>query len=172
MGFFKSFFEGSPDSRMLKASRIGDINTVKQLLENGANVNAIDGNNLTALNIASEANHTDIVELLIEKGAELNKAMMLACMNGHIKTVRFLIDKHIDLNVKAVVSIAGGGRMSGITFLHGAAVKGFTDIVVLLLDKGADVNAKANDGTTALMVASQYRHAEVVELLKRYGALG
>jgi ankyrin repeat protein len=43
-------------------------------------------------------------------------------------------------------------------------------VVQALLDKGAAVNVKANDGTTALMAASQKDHREVRELLLNAGA--
>jgi len=51
-----------------------------------------------------------------------------------------------------------------------ASSKGNDNIVKLLLGKGADVNAKAKDGWTALMIASRKGHQEVVNLLKAHGA--
>jgi ankyrin repeat protein len=47
---------------------------------------------------------------------------------------------------------------------------GYQEIVQALLNKGADVNAKANNGVTALMLASQNGHQEVKELLIKAGA--
>jgi uncharacterized protein len=40
-----------------------------------------------------------------------------------------------------------------------------TEVVKLLLEKGADVNIKANDGTAALIMASENRYTEIVKLL-------
>ena len=51
-----------------------------------------------------------------------------------------------------------------------ASHEGHIDIVKLLLDKGADVNAKSKDGDTALKAASVKGHTEIVELLKAHGA--
>ena len=54
---------------------------------------------------------------------------------------------------------------NGYTALMGASVMGHTDVVELLLDKGASVEEKDNDGKTALMRASIRGHTEMVELL-------
>lgn len=51
-----------------------------------------------------------------------------------------------------------------------AADEGHTDIVHALLANGADVNAKAYDGNTALMLAKQNGHKEIVRILKEAGA--
>ncbi|KAF0930487.1 hypothetical protein E2562_032911 [Oryza meyeriana var. granulata] len=49
--------------------------------------------------------------------------------------------------------------------LHFAAAKGHLDIVMLLLEKGADVNARNYCGQTALMHACRHGHWEVVQML-------
>ncbi|KAH7317582.1 ankyrin repeat protein, partial [Rhexocercosporidium sp. MPI-PUGE-AT-0058] len=46
-----------------------------------------------------------------------------------------------------------------------AAVKGNVQMVVLMLEAGADVNAVAEDGGTALQLAASYKHEGVVDLL-------
>lgn len=51
-----------------------------------------------------------------------------------------------------------------------AAWKGHTEIVVILLAKGADVNAKDKYGGTALMVAAAEGYTEIIRLLKQAGA--
>jgi ankyrin repeat protein len=55
--------------------------------------------------------------------------------------------------------------MTAIAFNHEG-----TEIVRLLLDAGADVNAQDNGGTTALMVAARYSRKEDVALLLERGA--
>ncbi len=95
---------------LYQAARMGDITTVKELIDKGADVNGKGGggilNDDNALSIACLAGHTDVVKLLLAKGANVNTAH---------------------------------GNM-GWTPLSSAAWKGHTDIVNLLLDKGADVN--------------------------------
>ena len=56
------------------------------------------------------------------------------------------------------------------TAVMGTSFEGHLDIAKLLLDKGADVNAKSKDGDTALMAASEKGHTKIVELLKARGS--
>jgi ankyrin repeat protein len=47
-----------------------------------------------------------------------------------------------------------------------ASREGYGDVVRVLLEQGADVDAEANAGDTAESIASQHGHAEVVEMLR------
>ena len=51
-----------------------------------------------------------------------------------------------------------------------ASLKGHTELAQLLMEAGADVNAQAAEGVTALMFASGKGHTGIVELLKKAGA--
>ena len=71
----------------------------------------------------------------------------------------------------AVVFILAAGFATGASMsLFEAASKGDTEKVQALLAKGADVNAKRDDGVTALMEAKKKGHKEIVQLLKKAGA--
>ena len=59
---------------------------------------------------------------------------------------------------------------SGSTLLATAALMGHTEVVALLLEHGADVNAKSRDGGTALHAAAFLGRAETVKLLLKKGA--
>ena len=51
-----------------------------------------------------------------------------------------------------------------------AAMEGHTSTVQALLAKGADVNAKSKFGSTALRLAKEKEHKEIVRILKEAGA--
>lgn len=63
-----------------------------------------------------------------------------------------------------------GDREQGITQLMRSSLNGDESAVRSLLDRGADVNARDNDGETALMAASFSGHVGVVKLLLDRGA--
>ncbi len=88
--------------------------------------------------------------------------LLEAALQGHPKTLTFLLDKGVDVNYQ--------DEHYGASALHAAAQGGHTRIVRILLDRGADVNLKSKEGNTALMAASYNRHASVVIILLRAGA--
>jgi ankyrin repeat protein len=51
-----------------------------------------------------------------------------------------------------------------------ASLKGHTEVVRLLLGRGADVHAKATDGYTSLRRARENKHVEIIRLLEMAGA--
>ena len=79
---------------------------------------------------------------------------------GNIEAVKQHLAAETDVNAKAE---------DGHTPLHIAAVNGKKEIAELLIDKGADVNAKY-DGWTPLHDAASYGHKEIAELLITNGA--
>ena len=58
--------------RLLEAAENGDLELVKALLKDGADINAKDGSGWTPIMRAIAANHDRMVALLIEKGADVN----------------------------------------------------------------------------------------------------
>jgi ankyrin repeat protein len=56
---------------------------------------------------------------------------------------------------------------SGHIPLHEASANGNVELVKLLIDNGADVNARSDDGKTPLDFAVEYKRDEIVDLLKQ-----
>jgi len=59
---------------------------------------------------------------------------------------------------------------TGGTPLMAAVAKDHTDVIKLLLGRGADMNAKTTTGETALWIAKQSHQADVILLLEKAGA--
>ena len=82
----------------------GDVEVMRQLLDEGADVNALDRHGQTSLMIAARDGRVDIVRLLIDRGADMNRtakyhltALMLAVIAGHEPVVAALIAAGADL---------------------------------------------------------------------------
>jgi hypothetical protein len=80
---------------------------------------------------------------------------------------RFFLQKKFEYFCQKIKVMEKGFMEQG---LMTAALLGHTEIVQLFLEKGADVNAKDNDGWTALMIAAEKGHSEIVQLLLEKGA--
>jgi hypothetical protein len=123
--------------QLLKAERDGDIETIKILLKNGADINSKqtpDG--ATALMWAAVEGHMDMVKLLLDNGADINAtnnvgmtALMGAAFIGQTNEVELLLDKGADINAK---------QNDGKTALLFAASVGNIEVVKFLLAKGAE----------------------------------
>lgn len=139
----------------------------EMLIGKGLDVNAKDKKGTTPLHCAAfgETEKADVAALLIEKGAQVNAAdskgrtpLLHAAIFGHIKTAELLIKKGASLEGKDMFSP-----------LHAAAGRGNLEIVLLLINNGANVNSRDDRGETPLHHASR-EHAESVELLIKKGA--
>jgi ankyrin repeat protein len=125
----------------------------------------------TALTEAVANDHADVVELLLERGANLDvrdaegfTALTLAVAKGHRAIVAALVRRGADLEALAA---------DGMTALMIAAADGRLDLVQLLLDAGADPNAAAQVlmfTLTPLGMATRKGHQEVADALVAAGA--
>jgi ankyrin repeat protein len=97
----------SLNEELLDASKKGDVEKVKKLLKEGADVNAKDRFGFTPLHYTALNGHFEVVKLLIERGADVNAKtnggwtpLRFAAIYGHFEVVKLLIERGADVNAK------------------------------------------------------------------------
>uniref|UniRef100_A0A8C7R9B4 Ankyrin 2a, neuronal n=1 Tax=Oncorhynchus mykiss TaxID=8022 RepID=A0A8C7R9B4_ONCMY len=150
------------------ASKRGNTNMVRLLLDRGSQIDAKTRDGLTPLHCAARSGHDPAVELLLERGAPLLartknglSPLHMSSQGDHVECVKHLLQH------KAPVDDV---TLDYLTALHVAAHCGHYRVTKLLLDKRANPNARALNGFTPLHIACKKNRVKVMELLVKYGA--
>ncbi len=151
---------------LLRNARNGNINAVKGLLKDGADVNylgVVERDNTamsTALIEASTYGHYNMVKFLLDKGADpdvfrlqyiskhVSSSFHGAVRNGHFSIVKLLAERGASIPPKRLKKYPDYYKRN--ILLHEAVKYKHLNIVKFLLDKGVDINAKDKNGNTAL----------------------
>lgn len=158
---------------LILAVTIGENSVVAILLRSGADFHIPDSNGNTALKRASGKGHLEIVELLLEKGAEINtrsrwdnvNALNWAVICEQICVVGLLLNRGADVNAYCY----GGSNLAT------AVDIGYLEVVELLLLHGAGINAFVpSKNGTALDIAitreqSEVEYSATIDLLRSKG---
>ncbi|VTT80701.1 unnamed protein product [Fusarium fujikuroi] len=152
---------------LIQAISEGDLDIVKLLIENKATIDKReappdDGWSRTPMQVAVDWNRPEIVQYLIEKGADPDArdsdgipVIGSAVSGGHTNIVQWLVDAKADVNVIY--------HENKITLLHEACPH--PEIVRILLEHGADINKGNADSRTALNFAICSNHLATVQVL-------
>ncbi len=160
----------APDSPVADAAQRGDVEAVRALLREGADVNAAQGDGMTALHWSALNGDAAMAQVLIYAGAAPEPTtrlggytpLHLASREGHGEAARALLEA--GSNHATVTS-------TGVSAIHFAAEAGEPDAVRALLEHGADVNAtEAYSGRTPLMFATAGNHLDAMDVLLLAGA--
>ena len=157
----------SPVSPIADAAMRGDVATVRTLIARRADVNAAQGDGMTALHWAADRGDSVMTSELLRAKASVGARtrigaytpLHIASRTGNPAVVRALLVAGSD--VKATTT-------SGATALHLAAAAGNADAVRALLAKGADPNARESSwGQTPLIFAAEYNRAAAIQALMK-----
>jgi ankyrin repeat protein len=162
------------DERYLDSAAAGDLDGVRAALADGADKNAVDHEEATAILRAARGGHLDVVRALIAEGVDIDaqdqtcfNAFIHGCIFDDLELVQMMVEAGADL--KRLTRMGGNG-------LTPAAEKGHLDIVRYLLEyTRINVNLTNNLGWTALIETIILGDGgpvrqQTVELLLAHGA--
>ena len=160
-----------PDAPVADAAMHRDGAKLRLLLKQGADVNAAQGDGMTALHWAAQHGDVDETKMLVYAGARVDAVtrngnytpLHLAAKSGNTAVIRALLEAGANANAKTT--------SGGATALHMAAAQGNPDAVSALLDKGAEVDSKEGAwDQTPLMWAAAYNRVPAMQVLVKHGA--
>ncbi len=157
------------NQQLLEAVRIRDLNKVDSLLAAGAEATATDAEGTPALIYATNVGGLQLVELLINRGADVNARraaayastpLMEAAVRNDVAIAKLLLQKGAKVNLRDTF---------GDPAINWASYYGHIDYVDLLVENGAGFNVESQHGT-ALEVAMKQWHDRLVEYFIQKGA--
>ena len=159
------------DAPVADAAQRGDLDAVRRLLRDGADVNAAQGDGMTALHWAAERGDLALGEVLLYAGARVDAGtrighytpLHLAARAAHEPVVKLLLQAGSDPGARTT--------NSGASPLHLAAASGDPGVVATLAESGADVNAHESAwGQTPLIFAAANNRVAAIRVLLEAGA--
>ena len=160
--------KGATIANLHIASYMGDLEKAEAFINEGIDINALDGSGYAPLHYAAQNNQKQSVELLIAKGADVNvknwggqTPLDIAIDQRYKDIAKLLISKGADVN-------ATDNRRD--TVLHRAVEKNREDLVAFLIDIGADMNVQNDIDEMPLGTAVRRERKDIAELLISKGA--
>ncbi len=149
-----------------RAVGVDNANTVSELLAKGFDPNTLSESGQVALYIAMREDAPKVAALLLASpklnvdaaNAAGETPLMMAALKGRLDWARKLIDRGAKV------------QKPGWSPVHYAATGPNTELLAMLLDRGADINARAPDMNTPLMMAVRFGPEDSVKLLVQRGA--
>lgn len=176
------------------AAASGSVRLVSELVKAGAPLDSLDRGRFTAICVAAEKGHVDVVSFLHKKGASMEASIAsplhFATLSNSSAVVNYLThgedgsnEENIPLieatksnDSSTVMDLLQQGADAnerdnrGMTALHWASTCENAEIAQLLLNAGSEIESRNNEGTIPLMWACIGGHNNVVKVLLESGA--
>lgn len=186
----------SGETLLISAITTGDDELVQLMLQRGANVEARCADQITPLMHAVNHGYLSILELLLNKGAQVDTTtagwtvLQRATDMVNVPMVKLLLAKGADIEARSPKDYSAkrhplarlGSDLDdydqvdasdadvGWTVLLRAATSGQETMVRLLIERGADIEARSPNNGTPLICAAEGNHEAIVEFLLVSGA--
>ena len=169
-------FDAGVEPELHEAAAIGDSGRVRAALEREPSQLDTDSpEGFTPLALAAHFGHLDVMRLLIDRGADVNRVathrlavtpLHAALFGRQVDAALLLIEGGADV---ALARGGSGWKRAGWTPLHYAAGMGFSTLVQPLLDRGADPSRPDEEGKTPLDVVIEANHSGIADVLRSRG---
>ena len=141
------------------------IDTSKILIENGANINAVDIEGWSALSYAVNNGDIEIAKLLLENKAKIKDELLIAIkspiVESRIDMIKLLIDNKANINYT---------DENGFNPLNIAIESGDMELTKFLITNGANVNSLMQDGVSLIGYAIAQNNMDLLQILIENGA--
>lgn len=141
------------------------IDTAKILIENGANINAVDIEGWSALSYAVNNGDIEIAKLLLENKAKIKDELLIAIkspiVESSINMMKLLIDNKANINYT---------DENGFNPLNIAIESGDMEVTKFLITNGANVNSLMQDGVSLIGYAIAQNNMDLLQILIENGA--
>ena len=165
-----------------------DISLIRKLIAEGADINVVtkicynfddvrnteaikslyNEEGFTPLHYAADVGNSDVIELLLKHGANINvtskcgkRALDVAVDRGNTKIIRLLLENGAESDFADNV---------GCTHLHFAVKHGYIEVIKFLLDNGTKIDVTDGEGSTPLHYAAYERVNRMIKFLIEHGA--
>lgn len=149
-----------------EAAILGNVETVKEFINNGADVNS--GQPITPLIAAADGGNAEVIQLLLANGADITRTttrgitpLMVAAEKGNLEAINTLIAAGANVN-----AVSNTFKFSALII---AAAKGHLEVITSLVNAGADLTLQSS-GLETLAVAAGEGNLDSVKLLVSLGA--
>jgi len=157
------------DPILCHAIRYGNIQLVKYLIDNGADVNSFSRSYENPFILAIKSQKEEIVKCLVKAGANVKKGnsdnppLIEAVHTNNETIIKYLLECGADVNERGV-NVYGDSSLT-------AAIKNNNETIVkLLIDLGANINKESGFNETPLILAVRNQNQNIIKLLIEYGA--